>query len=230
MGPQLPDRGELQVLSRRFQPHTGPAAPAAGFFMRAAGAPASIPALEAAPRPSAAAPRRPALATAGWVTPRPCPVALATGRRIAMWPTPYCFPRADEARGRGRAGTPPMREGIAVHRHRDARCTPQRASAPPWFLAAPRRRSACGARWPVPGGTHCVARAGDAQRSRGGDRSPPLQAVSRVATLSRAVRSTPRARATAVRRPRRVLHPGRAWPAAATNQRAAGAAPAPPTG
>ncbi len=227
MGPQLPDRGELQVLSRRFQPHTGPAAPAAGFFMRAAGAAATIPALEAAPRLH---PRRPALATAGWVTPRPYPVALATGRRIAIWPTPYCFPRADDARGRGRAGTPPMREGIAVHRQRDARCAPRRTSAPPWFLAAPRRRSACGARWPVPGGTHFVARGCDAQRSRGGDRSPPLQAAWRVATLSRAVRSTPRARATAVRRPRRALHPGRAWPAAATSQRAADAAPAPRTG
>lgn len=105
-----------------------------------------------------------------------------------------------------------------------------RASALTWPLAGPRRRSACGARWPLPGGTHFRTRARDAERRRGGDRSPPLRAASRVATLSRAVRSTPRGPAMPVRRLRTGPRPGRACPAPASGRRAADAAPARPTG
>ncbi len=131
---------------------------------------------------------------------------------------------------RARASTPSMRDGTAFHPDRDARCTPQPGQRPDMALAGPRRRSACGARWPLPGGTHFRTRARDAERRRDGDRSPPLRAASRVATLSRAVRNTPRGPAMPARRLRTGPRPGRACPAPASGRRAADAAPARPTG
>ncbi|GEM_PF-2846744 len=245
MGPQLPDRRELQVLIPHRLPHSGPAAQAAGlfFFMRAFGTLAGLPStLVTIHAVKAAAAGRGCADDAlpgqrpGWPRPRPCTAALAAGRRIAVRPPPTApFPRAGDAcrRAPGSRHVPARRPCTMALRSirivtRVARLS--RASALTWPLAGPRRRSACGARWPLPGGTHFRTRARDAERRRGGDRSPPLRAASRVATLSRAVRSTPRGPAMPVRRLRTGPRPGRACPAPASGRRAADAVPARPTG
>ncbi len=240
MGPQLPDRRELQVLIPHRLPHSGPAAQAAGLFharVRHPGRPAEYVGHDPCGRgrrgcaDDALPGQRP-----GWPRPRPCTAALAPGRRIAVRPPPTApFPRAGDAcrRAPGSRHVPARRPcTMALRSIRIVTCVARlsRASALTWPLAGPRRRSACGARWPLPGGTHFRTRARDAERRRGGDRSPPLRAASRVATLSRAVRSTPRGPAMPVRRLRTGPRPGRACPAPASGRRAADAAPARPTG